>query len=50
MSRPLTDAIGGNPSQQEQVEWFVANRSEIEAVASAMFDGGANIQPQFRYA
>ncbi len=44
----LTDAMGGNPSQKEQVEWFIANRAEIEAVASTMFDGGANIQPQLR--
>ena len=41
----LTDAMGGNPSQQEKIEWFVANRADIEAVASAMFDGGANNQP-----
>jgi hypothetical protein len=44
----LTDAMGGNPSQEEQVQWFVANRAEIEAVASSMFDGGANTQPQLR--
>jgi uncharacterized protein DUF1488 len=37
----LTDAIGGNPSQKEQVEWFVSNRSIIEQVASVKFDQGA---------
>jgi hypothetical protein len=34
----LTDAMGGNPNQAEQVEWFRANRSDVEDVASRKFD------------
>jgi hypothetical protein len=35
----LTDAIGGIPSQQDQILWFLANRGEVEEVASAIYDG-----------
>lgn len=34
----LTDAMGGVPTQDEQVQWFMANRSDIEEVASDKFD------------
>jgi hypothetical protein len=37
----LTDAMGGNPTQAERSEWFVAHRSDIEEVASSKFDQGA---------
>jgi hypothetical protein len=37
----LTDAIGGNPTQAEQVDWFLSNRALVEEVASAKFDQGA---------
>jgi hypothetical protein len=37
----LTDALGGNPTQTEKVDWFVANRALVEEVASAKFDRGA---------
>jgi len=34
----ITDAIGGTPTQAEQVEWFLSNRSSVEQVAAAKFD------------
>ena len=34
----LTDAMGGNPTQEEQAEWFMANRVFAEEVASDKFD------------
>jgi Protein of unknown function (DUF1488) len=36
----MADAMRGNPTQAEQVEWFRENRSLVEAVASVMFDEG----------
>ena len=44
----ITDAMGGNPSQNDQVQWFVHNRSDVEQVASAMFDDGAVSQPELQ--
>jgi hypothetical protein len=37
----ITDAIGGNPTQAEQVEWFLANRGSVEQIATVKFDQGA---------
>ena len=37
----LTDAMGGNPTQAERSEWFIAHRSDIEEAASSKFDQGA---------
>ena len=34
----ITDAIGGNPTQAEQVEWFLANRSLVDQAATVKFD------------
>jgi uncharacterized protein DUF1488 len=34
----LTDAMGGIPTQQDQICWFLANRGEVEEVASAIYD------------
>ncbi len=39
--RALTDAIGGNPTRKQKTEWFRANRSSVERVASDKFDLGA---------
>jgi Protein of unknown function (DUF1488) len=37
----LTDAIGGNPTQRQKTDWFRANRSTVERLASDKFDMGA---------
>ena len=34
----LTDAMGANPTQTEQMDWFLAHRSDIEDVAIRKFD------------
>ena len=34
----ITDAIGGNPTQAEQVEWFLANRSLVDQAATVKLD------------
>lgn len=34
----ITDAIGGNPTQAEQVEWFLANRSLVDRAITVKFD------------
>jgi hypothetical protein len=34
----ITDAIGGNPTQAEQVEWFLANRCLVDRAVTVKFD------------
>jgi Protein of unknown function (DUF1488) len=34
----LTGAMGGILTQQDQIYWFLANRGEVEEVASAIYD------------
>ncbi len=42
----ITDAMGGNPTQDDMVRWFKDNRASVEHVASAMFDRHAVTHPQ----
>ena len=37
----LTDALGGEATQEEEVEWFRASRDLVEQVASDKFDNRA---------
>jgi hypothetical protein len=39
--RVLSAAIGGAPTRKQKTEWFRANRSSVERVASNKFDMGA---------
>jgi hypothetical protein len=44
----LTDAVGGNPTQAQKLEWFGHNRSRVEGIASRLFDRGMPTEPQLR--
>ena len=37
----LSNAIGGAPTRTQKTDWFRANRSSVERVASNKFDMGA---------
>ena len=36
----IRDAIGGHTTEPQRIDWFRANRSHVESIASAKFDAG----------
>jgi hypothetical protein len=43
----ITDQMGGVPTLERQAEWFVANRSDVETIASEKFAAGAFSDGEF---
>ena len=43
----ITERMGGVPTQEQQAEWFVANRSHVETIASKKFAAGAFSDGEF---
>ena len=43
----ITERMGGVPTQEQQAEWFVANRSHVETIANKKFAAGAFSDGEF---
>ena len=43
----ITERMGGVPALEQQAEWFVANRSHVETIASNKFAAGAFSDGEF---